>query len=48
MRPGTATEEAERLKALERESKELRRTNEILRTTSAFFTQAELDRKLPL
>ena len=45
-RPETATEEAERLKALERENKELRRANEILRTASAFFAQAELDRKL--
>ena len=34
------------LKALERENKELRRANDILRTASAFFAQAELDRKL--
>ena len=46
MRPGTATEEAERIKELEREVKELRRANDILRTASAFFAQAELDRKL--
>lgn len=45
-RPGTTTDEAERLKALERENNELRRANEILRTASAFFAQAELDRKL--
>jgi transposase len=37
---------AERLKALEREVKELRRDNEILKLASAFFAQAELDRKL--
>lgn len=40
------TTQRERLKALERENKELRRANEILRTASAFFAQAELDRKL--
>jgi transposase-like protein len=45
-RPGTTTAEAQRLKELERENKELRRANEILRTASAFFAQAELDRKL--
>lgn len=45
-RPGTTTEEAQRIKDLERENKELRRANEILRTASAFFAQAELDRKL--
>ena len=45
-RAGTTSEEAERIKALERENKELRRANEILRTASAFFAQAELDRKL--
>ncbi|SOC25107.1 transposase [Alloalcanivorax xenomutans] len=45
-RPGTTTAEAQRLKELERENKELRRTNDILRTASAFFAQAELDRKL--
>ncbi len=42
---GTTTEEQERIKALEREVKELRRTNEILRLASAFFAQAELDRR---
>ena len=45
-RPGTATTEAQRIKDLEREVKELRRANDILRTASAFFAQAELDRKL--
>ena len=45
-RPGTTTAEAQRIKDLERENKELRRANEILRTASAFFAQAELDRKL--
>ena len=45
-RPGTTTTEAQRIKDLERENKELRRANDILRTASAFFAQAELDRKL--
>ena len=45
-RPGTSTEEMQRIKDLEREVKELRRANDILRTASAFFAQAELDRKL--
>lgn len=45
-RDGLTTTERERLKALERENRELRRANEILRTASAFFAQAELDRKL--
>jgi len=45
-REGQSTAERERMKALEREVKELRRANEILRTASAFFAQAELDRKL--
>lgn len=44
-RPGLTTSERERLKALERENLELRRANEILRKASAFFAQAELDRK---
>jgi transposase len=43
-RPGLSSDERERLKALERENRELRRTNEILRKASAFFAQAELDR----
>jgi transposase len=42
-RPGITTEERERLKILERENKELRRANEILKSASAFFA-AELDR----
>ena len=46
MRDGVTTDERERLKALERENKELRRANEILKTASAFFAQAELDRRL--
>jgi transposase len=46
LRPGLTTDEQERIKALERENKELRRANEILKTASAFFAQAELDRKL--
>ena len=45
-REGMTTDERARLKALEREVKELRRANEILKTASAFFAQAELDRKL--
>jgi transposase-like protein len=45
-RPGTTTSEHERVKALAREVKELRRTNEILKLASAFFAQAELDRRL--
>ena len=43
-RPGVPTDERERLKALEREVRELRRANEILRKASAFFAAAELDR----
>jgi len=45
-REGLSTSERERIKALEREVKELRRANEILKTASAFFAQAELDRQL--
>jgi transposase len=44
-RPGLTTEEQQRLKALERENRELRRANEILRKASAYFAQAELDRR---
>jgi transposase len=44
-RPGVTTEEAQPIAELEREVKELRRANEILRTASAFFAAAELDRK---
>jgi transposase len=43
-RAGTKTAEAQRVKELEREVKELRRANEILKLASAFFAQAELDR----
>jgi len=44
-RPGLTTSEQERLKDLERENRELKRANEILRKASAFFAQAELDRR---
>jgi transposase len=44
-RPGATTEERERVKALEREVRELRQANEILRKASAYFAQAELDRR---
>ena len=43
-RPGPTTDERERIKALEREVRELRQANEILRKASAYFAQAELDR----
>jgi transposase len=43
-RTGVPTETAEKLKALERENRELRQANEILRKASAYFAQAELDR----
>jgi transposase len=43
-RPGPTTDEQERIKALEREVRELRQANEILRKASASFAQAELDR----
>src|SRR5262245_10251066 len=44
-RPGLTTEERQRLKQLERENVELRRANEILKKASAYFAQAELDRR---
>ncbi len=44
LRPGPTSEERERIKALERENRELRQANEILRKASAYFAQAELDR----
>jgi transposase-like protein len=44
-RAGLTTDERQRLKELERENRELKRTNEILRLASAFFAQAELDRR---
>ena len=45
MRAVLPTEVAEKLKALEREVRELRQANEILRKASAYFAQAELDRR---
>src|SRR5271169_5154043 len=42
---GLTTDDRERLKALERENRELRQANEILRKASAYFAQAELDRR---
>ena len=45
LRAGLTTEERERLKALERENRELRQANEILRKASAYFAQVELDRR---
>jgi transposase-like protein len=45
-RDGPTTAEIQRVKELEREVKELRRANEILKLASAFFAQAELDRRL--
>ena len=44
VRPGTTTAEQQRIKELEREVRELRKTNEILKLASAYFAQAELDR----
>ena len=44
-KPGPTTEIAARLKSLERENRELRQANEILRKASAYFAQAELDRR---
>jgi transposase-like protein len=44
-RAGLSTTERDRLKELERENRELKRANEILRKASAFFAQAELDRR---
>ena len=45
VRDGVTTGEMQRVKELEREVKELRRANEILKVASAFFAQAELDRR---
>jgi len=45
VRAGPTTEEHERIKALERENRELRQANEILRKASAYFAMAELDRR---
>ena len=44
-RPGLTTDEIQRVKDLERENRELKRANEILRKASAYFAQAELDRR---
>ncbi len=45
IRAGLTSSERERLRSLERENRELKRANEILRKASAFFAQAELDRR---
>lgn len=45
VKPGVTSDQAARMKELERENRELKRANEILRKASAFFAQAELDRK---
>ncbi len=45
VRPGQTTDERERIKALEREVRELRQANEILRKASAYFAMAELDHR---
>ena len=45
-RTGVTTAEQDRVKALERENRELRKANEILKLASAFFAQAELDRHM--
>ena len=45
LRAGSTTAEQERVKALERENRELRQANEILRKASGYFAQAELDRR---
>jgi transposase-like protein len=44
-RPGVTSSDAERIVQLEREVRELRKVNEILKVASAFFAQAELDRR---
>ena len=45
LRAGPSSEERDRIKALEREVRELRQANEILRKASAYFAMAELDRR---
>jgi transposase len=45
-RPGVTSDEARRIAELERENRDPRRANEVLRTASAFFASAELDRRL--
>ena len=44
-KPGLTTDMAAKMKALERENRELRQANEILRKASAYFAMAELDRR---
>ncbi len=46
LRSGMSSSDRERLKALERENRELKRANDILRKASAYFAQAELDRRV--
>lgn len=46
IRPGLSTDDQARITELEREVRELRRANEILKTSAAFFAAAELDRKI--
>jgi len=45
VKPGVSSDQQQRMKDLERENRELKRANEILRSAAAFFAQAELDRK---
>ena len=45
-KPGVTTDQAQRMKELERENRELKRANEILKKAAAFFAKAELDRKV--
>jgi transposase-like protein len=45
VKPGVSSDQQQRMKELERENRELKRANEILRSAAAFFAQAELDRK---
>ena len=45
-RPGVSTEDRQRVRDLERENRELKRVNEILRKASAYFAQAEFDRRV--
>lgn len=46
VRPGTTSDDTARIAELERENRELRRANEILKTSAAFFAAAELDRRI--
>jgi len=45
VKPGVSSDQQQRMKELERENRELKRANEILRSATAFFAQAELNRK---